>query len=251
MLLILFFWLSGISGFAFAQETIRITNGEWPPYLSEKLKHNGLASRIVREAFELEGIQVVYDFFPWNRSLMLAQTGEWDGTAVWLRSPEREQEFYISDPVVQSTYVFFHLKKRNFSWKTLEDLKDYRIGGTFGYDYGEAFQKAEKEKRIRVERASRDELNLAKLLHERIDIFPLDINVGYTLLVNEYPPEVVSTVTVHPLALRDDPLHLLLSRKVPENKTRMEKFNSGLKKLYESGKIDQYLEESRRGEYKP
>ena len=117
MLLILFFWLSGISGFAFAQETIRITNGEWPPYLSEKLKHNGLASRIVREAFELEGIQVVYDFFPWNRSLMLAQTGEWDGTAVWLRSPEREQEFYISDPVVQSTYVFFHLKKETSAGK--------------------------------------------------------------------------------------------------------------------------------------
>jgi len=40
-------------------ETVRLTSGEWAPFTSEHtLKHNGLVSRIVRDSFALEGIDV-------------------------------------------------------------------------------------------------------------------------------------------------------------------------------------------------
>ena len=64
----------------FAKETIRLTNGEWLPYMSANLKYNGVASRIVTEAFALEGIEVVYSFFPWKRAYALVSNGDFDGS---------------------------------------------------------------------------------------------------------------------------------------------------------------------------
>ncbi|MBF0225832.1 MAG: transporter substrate-binding domain-containing protein [Desulfobacterales bacterium] len=245
------FIIISISKIAYNEEIVRITNGEWPPYLSEKLKHYGVASHIVTEAFALEGVKVQYGFFPWSRAFDLAEKGEWDGSAIWTWSKEREKEFYISDPVVESGYVFFHLKNLPFDWNNIEDLKGYKIGGTLEYNYGEPFENAEKKGIINVIRIPKDELNFAKLLGKRIDIFPMTLDVGYTILHENYTPEVVSTVTNHLKPLRVDPLHLLLSKKIPKNKELIILFNNGLKKLREIGKLDEYLDASRRGEYKP
>lgn len=239
--LLLFF----LGGSARGGDLIRITNGEWPPYLSENLPCRGVASRIVTEAFALEGVTVEYGFFPWKRSLILAERGEWDGAAVWFRSPEREEAFYVSDPVIQSSYVFFHLKNVVFDWRTVDDLRDIKIGATAEYNYGEDFETAEKEGRIAVDRCASDELNFAKLLNGRFKIFPLDMEVGYAMLHKQFKPETVSLFTNHPRPLRRDTLHLLLSKKIEGNRQRIEQFNRGLKKLRDSGRIEQFLEESR------
>ncbi len=234
---------------AVADETVRITNGEWPPYLSEHLKHYGVASRIVTEAFAQEGVQVEYGFFPWARALNEVKIGTWDAGAVWFRSPERDIDFIISDPVVDVQYVLFHLKSKPIDWDTLEDLKQYTIGATLVYDYGEQFQKAEEAGEIKVERVPSDEQNFKKLLAGRIDVFPLDIEVGYSMLKDTFTPEQIALLTHHPKPIRTASLHLLLSRKVEENEARAEVFNRGLKTLRDGGQIEQYLEESRRGEY--
>src|SRR6218665_3581920 len=89
-------------------ETISLTNGEWSPYLGKNLPHHGVASRIVEEAFALEGIQVQWEFYPWPRALRTAEKGKSAGTAVWRRSAEKEQDFFISDPVVDTSYYLFH-----------------------------------------------------------------------------------------------------------------------------------------------
>jgi polar amino acid transport system substrate-binding protein len=232
-----------------AEETIRITNGEWPPYLSEQLKFYGVASRIVTDAFALEGVTVTYGFFPWKRALVLAQEGDWDASAVWLWSEERAENFYISDPVIKSTYVFFHLKSSPFEWEVINDLKGRRIGATLGYNYGEQFEQAEKNGAIEVDRVPEDEVNFKKLLAGRIDVFPMDKEVGYTMLRKLFKPEEIELFTHHPTPLRADPLHLLLSKKVEKNKRLIELFNKGLKRLQESGKIDQYLEGVQKNDY--
>ena len=87
-----------------AEETIRITIGEWAPYLSKDLKHYGVAARIVTDSFALEGVKVEYGFFPWARSKFLAQEGEWDGSAVWIHNAERAKDFLFSDSMFKSPF---------------------------------------------------------------------------------------------------------------------------------------------------
>ncbi|MBA3530656.1 MAG: transporter substrate-binding domain-containing protein [Ardenticatenales bacterium] len=227
--------------------TIRLTNGEWPPYLSETLPHKGLASRIVTEAFATQGFTVEYGFFPWPRALSLAQEGAWDGSAVWFKNAEREKDFYFSEPVMDSQYVFFHLKSYPFEWEEMEDLAEVRIGATLEYDYGEAFTQAEEAGIISVERIPADEQNFSKLLGGRIDVFPLDLEVGLSMLRKNFTPEEMEQITYHPLPIRSDPGYLLLSRKVEGNAELIDVFNAGLEELRANGQLQQFVEESRQG----
>lgn len=232
-----------------ARDTVRLTNGEWPPYLSEHFVHFGLASRIVSEAFALEGITVEYGFFPWARSLKQAEDGDWDGSVVWRASDERAQKFYISDEVVPDKVVFFHLKNTPFDWSTVESLQGIRIGATLSYGYGSAFDAAEAARQIQVERAPNDEINLRKLLGGRFQVFPVNVDVGYYMLRLHFKDEDAALFTHHPRPLTEAPLRLLLSKKVEGNEQLMKLFNRGLKRLRDSGKVGQYTAESRRGLY--
>ncbi|MCP4552670.1 MAG: amino acid ABC transporter substrate-binding protein, partial [Bacteroidetes bacterium] len=234
------FFLS-IASTSFAEETIRITNGEWAPYLSKHLKYYGLGSRIVKEAFALEGVKVEYGFFPWGRAYDLASHGEWDGSILYSRNPERENKFYITNPVAPSKYVFFHLKSFNFNWNTLDDLKNIVIGTGEGYGFGSEFEKAEKEGRIDVQRVPTDEMNVKKLMLGRIKLYPQDVVVGYDLINKMVSHTESQKITYHPKPLLEKPQHLLLSKKIKRNKRMLNLFNKGLQRLKDSGKYNQYF----------
>ena len=222
-------------------DQVRLTNGEWSPYLGQNLPHHGVASRIVEEAFALQGIRVQWEFYPWARALRSAERGKSDGSAVWLRSPEREQAFFISDPVVESGYYLFHRKDHPLDWREVADLQSLRVGGAIDYDYGQAFQQAERDGLLKVRRLSSEEQGLRMLLAGRLDVFPIDKVVAFDMLHSQFSREQRSQLSFHPLPLRSDSLHLLLSKQVPGNEQRMAQFNRGLKALQESGKVAQYL----------
>ena len=224
-----------------AAESVRLTNGEWPPYLGEQLPHKGVASRIVAEAFALQGIDVAWEFHPWARSLQLAERGQRAGSAVWLHSNEREEKFFISDPVVESGYYLFHRKGYSFDWKQVSDLQGRRLAGTRGYDYGEAFQQAEASGQLRVNRVTSDETAFRQLIAGRVDLFPMDKVVGFDMLHQHFTAAERAQLSFHPKPLRSDSLHLLLSREVAGNAELLERFNLGLAQLRESGKVAQYL----------
>ncbi|WP_417701571.1 substrate-binding periplasmic protein [Pseudomonas sp.] len=224
-----------------AAEQVRLTNGEWPPYLGETLPHHGVASRIVAEAFALQGVEVQWEFHPWARSLKMAEQGRRDGSAVWLANPEREQRFHISEPVVESGYYLFHRKNHAFDWNDVEDLRGLRIAGTRGYDYGEAFERAEAAGELEVARLTGDEQGLRQLLAGRVDLFPVDKVVGFDLLYQKFSAAERQRLSFHRKPLRSDSLHLLLSREVPGNAELMRRFNRGLNQLRDSGKVSQYL----------
>ena len=228
-------------GSAQAAEQVRLTNGEWPPYLGETLPHHGVASRIVAEAFALQGVEVQWEFHPWARSLKMAEQGLRDGSAVWLANPEREQRFHISEPMVESGYYLFHRKIHAFDWSDVEDLRGLRIAGTRGYDYGEAFERAEAAGELKVVRLTGDEQGLRQLLAGRIDLFPVDKVVGFDLLYQKFSAAERQRLSFHRKPLRSDSLHLLLSREVPGNAELMQRFNRGLNQLRDSGKVSQYL----------
>ncbi len=238
-------------GVAAAQtsKTIRLTNGEWQPYMSKDVPHYGVASHIVTEAFELVGIEVKYGFFPWKRSYKIAKEGRWDGTVVWLESDERREDFFYSDAVVPSTWVFFHLKDAGFDWDSYEDLTDVRIGGTLEYSYGKEFEAAEAAGIIKTRRVPTDETNLKKLLKGRIDVFPGEVMVTYAQIRDTFSPEDAVLFTNHPKAIHEVPMYLLLSKKVAESEAMRERFNEGLKRLKESGLYDQIIADALAGKY--
>ena len=248
MLLLFLIWAVSLSK-GFAEETIRISTGEFPPFLSKHLKHNGAGLRIIREAFALKGVKVEYGFFPWKRAYLYVKDGKWDASATWARKTERDKYLYFSDPLYQSTYAFFHLKDYQFDWNTLDDLEGINIGATGSYTYTPEFYQAIEEGRLKVEFVSSDEQNFKKLLAGRIKIFPSNIDVGYDLLAKKFSMQEIESIVHHRKPFLSVPTHLVFSKRVKKNKRLLALFNQGLKQLRDSGKVDQYFEESRKGDY--
>jgi len=230
-------------------KTIRVTNGEWQPYLSKDVPHFGIASHIVTEAFGLVGVEVEYGFFPWPRAMKLAKEGTWDGSAVWGDSEERRQNFYFTEPVVPSTWVFFHLMSTQFDWNTYEDLRDIKVGGTVEYFYSDEFQAAEAAAVFRTTRTRSDEVGLKNLLKGRIDVFPGDLMVTYAQIRDTFSDEEAALFTHHPKRIIEKPLYLLLSKIVPGSEQMRDRFNEGLQQLKESGKYDQIFADAVTGKY--
>lgn len=239
------------SQLVFAKELVTIAVGEWSPYISEKLKYQGVVGRIVRNAFALEGVEVQFRYYPWSRALDMNKKGLFHGTAPWYITEDRKKLFlYSEDYICRISTVFFHLKTFVFNWKDYKDIGSrFKIGGTIGYLYSEGFQKAIKDKTINVEWVATDELNLKKLFKRRIDIFPNDIMAGYAKVYELFPKQISEMVTNHPRMIKDDPAYLMISKEIPNSEELVKKFNRGLSKLKASGQFDKYYDELLEGKY--
>ncbi len=233
-----------------AKEKIRITNGEWAPYLSEHLPKNGLASDIVRAAFAAVGIDVTYGFFPWKRSFKLAREGKWNGSVVWVHTPERARDFLYSDTVISDHEYLFHLKDLKLKWKTVEDLKGLKIGGTLHTVYP-VFESAEGRGILSIEQTGTYENLYRRLLKKRIDAIPQVSAVGEYLIRTTLTESEQSKITVSPTIIQTREYALILSKNVPENASLLQRFNRGLSMLRDSGEYQKMLDALKNGEYDP
>jgi len=249
---VLFYLLLGATFFSksLAAETIRITNGEWEPYLSQYSYQYGLTSHVVTEAFKLEGITVEWGFFPWQRSFQYAKTGEdWDASCCWWPDEEIDQAFLSSNTVSTTSFVFFHLKSYNFQWQSFDNLQGVKAGVTSKYDYGEALMHVINERSIDVDSTSKDEFNYKKLLANRIDIFPNDRYVGNAQIKSFLSANEAELITYHPKEFGIKNLHLIININHKRAKYLRDKFNLGLKKLKDSGRYQQMLNDMEAGKY--
>ena len=114
-------------------QTVKITAGDWPPFIGQNLEGYGVVAQTIKQVFALQGYEVAFTFYPWARAYEKAQNGEYDATAVWMFDEERTQHFYYSEPVSQEQFVFFHHKDLAFAWSDIDDLKGYKMGGGLGY----------------------------------------------------------------------------------------------------------------------
>lgn len=221
--------------------TIRLTSGEWPPYTSASLKHYGIISQIVSEAYAKEGYLVDFDFYPGIRSLKQAKLKSWDGSLPWQPTKEREAEFLFSNPVLTSRNVFFHRKDRDFQWKKLADLKGLKIGTAKGYAYSSGFRKSVNKIGINLIDSDSDLVNMKLLLDGRIDLLLCDINVGLFLLANHFKPQKAQTITYNSRDVFQVPLSLVFPKNNRRSSQLKVAFNNGLAKLKNSGKYNTIL----------
>lgn len=240
----------GAFSVAWAEEAVNITTGEWVPYSSKELKHNGVVCRVTTEAFAMEGIKVKWSFYPWKRAYEVAKRGKnFDGSIFWYYNEDRAKHFVYSSQIATQSNVFFHLKDYKFNWSAVDDLKDIPIGLTLGYSYGEEFDAANKSGILKTQEVAQDEINFKKLFGGRIKLFPMQMDIGYDLLHRKFTPEQIESLTYHPKFLNNDPVYLIITKKNQRAEHLVKLFDQGLKKLKESGKYEQYFEEVAQGYY--
>mgnify|MGYP000203369747 CR=1 FL=1 len=219
---------------------ISLTNGEWAPYCSEKLPGGGVSAQITTAALAKEGFKTKYTYFNWTRALEIARQGEYRGGPGWFKSPEREKDFYYSDPIARVETVFFYRKDMAFDWQEISELSDYWIEGTRAYAYGELLDEAEKSKVIQLHRNENDLTGFRKLIGKRSELFICARAVGLKILRDNFSKEEREQITFHPRAISSKEIYLILNRKDKRNPALMKRFNAGLIKLRASGELAKF-----------
>lgn len=240
-----------VSVSSFAGQTLKITTGEFVPYCGHALPHEGYINHVIREAFKLEGVEVQFEYYPWKRAYILARDGFYAATSFWYLTKERPSFFYISEkPIEPNTYFFFHLKTQKIPyWNNLPELKGFTIGLTRGYSFLPEYLKKIEAQGLSVEVVDTDIQNFKKLLAGRIDIFPLDLMVGQSLLCSHFTIEERKLITYHPQPLFVTDAYLLFSKSHPDGKKWCDIFNHGMAKLESSGKLTLMRSDLVKGEY--
>ncbi len=242
----IYFLLAGffLCGDATANEVVRLSTGEWSPYISEELESKGLLSQIASEAFALEGVDVKLDFFPWQRVYQLSKTGEYDGTLAYAKTDEREKIYHYSEPIYTGKYVLFHLKSYPLKWNKYEDLKNTRIAATRGFGgMGQEFISAEEKKIIQVDRLASDVQSFKMLLLGRVQAVASDLEVGYVLINKNFSKKEFESIKHNNRLIQHAKYHLVMPKMLAKSEGLIKRFNAGLSALKKSGRYDKILNE--------
>ncbi len=188
---------------------------------------------------------------PWKRSLDSVLADSHKGSVGWRKTPEREKLFSYTDSLFNSEVVFFHRMGTRFDWQEIDDVGHLKVGVTLGYLAEKDLGPVTRRNGGKLDVAPTDVSNLLKLIDGRIDIFPCSKEVCYYLLRTQFLPGAADQIGHHPKPFYSSGLHVLFAKNDPEAPKLIEAFNRGLKRLRESGRYAQYLEESLRGEYAP
>ena len=230
-------------------QTVTVAVGNWPPYISQEHKHDGVVAHIIKDIFTDMGLAATIKFMPWTRAYKHTASGIFSATGVWMHKIDREKDFIYSDPILTEQFVFFHKKSYKFNWNTVKDLTGIKMGGGLASSYGPELDMALKKGLIKMERITHPRQNFKKLLIDRVQLHPLEINVGYSSLKKHFTLSEQAKITHHPKPLLNNLSCVLFPKHLKESKRLVERFNKKLATYKSSGQYEAYFTNFKLGRY--
>ena len=220
-----------------AGNSVKLAATEYPPYYGQQLPNQGVITEIIREAFSRVGYAVKIQFLPWKRALEATRRGEFDALyTAWYRE-ERKRWFAFSDPLPIANQIgFFKRVDRNISYRTIVDLRPFKIGIVRGYSNPLAFDRAG----LNTEAVTEDRLNLKKLAAGRLDLVLIDKVIGQHIIRTDLPESVQTLEWLDP-PLKIDDQYLIFSKSVDDYSKKRTDFNRGLHQIKVSGAVESII----------
>jgi ABC-type amino acid transport substrate-binding protein len=226
----------------FAAQKATLVTLDWEPYIGQSLAGKGYVFEIVTAAFKKAGYEVEINFYPWERSLRMAQTGQVDGLFPEYYDSRRLPDFIYSKAFPGGPVGLYARKDSNIKFTmnpgrnqtaALKALDKYRFGVVRGYINTKEFDNASF---LQKEAADSDETNLRKLYAKRIDLIFIDKFVAQYIIKTKLPQFGNELVFLEP-PLEVKPLYIVFSKKSPAYQQKLKAFNRGLQQIEKDGTL--------------
>jgi len=189
---------------------------------------------VISVVFKKAGYQVEIHFMPWARVLAEVKTGEYDAMYPAYYSEERSGIYAFSNPIAQGPLVLYKRSYDTILYKTLMDLKPYKIGVVRGYVNTPEFDSAVYlNKKI----VNSDKQNLLKLLTGRIDLAVIDKYTAKRIIKTDIPQATEKLDFLDP-PLENKVLYVGFSKAVKDYQKLLKNFNQTLNDMVKKGLID-------------
>ncbi|MFC7049318.1 substrate-binding periplasmic protein [Emcibacter nanhaiensis] len=206
----------------------------WPPF--SNADGTGLSNSIVREAFGLRGIKVLFQVAPYARLLRMTEQGEIVGLFNVTKEPSTEKVYHFGKQRLfrATTGYYYHvgqpLKAGNFR----ELVNNERIGLMLGYEYGPFILQNDKVRTVRVN----SQENLVHMLQRgRLDAVIMFDAIAEVVLAKTQAQQEIRRA----FDGEHSDIYVAFSRKHPEAGMLAEELDAGLIALRESGRLAEIL----------
>lgn len=212
-------------------QPINIVTLNWHPYVGEKLPDNGFHAEIVRSAFKQINKDINLKFLPWKRAYKLALDG-----GIFLMSAsntaERREIFNYSMPYDNAATHLIKLKNNKLDFNgELQSLKPYNIGILRGHYIASVLRNAGINK---IKEVNNDKQNMTKLYYQRVDFIVMS-ELTALETVKQTPNITQDKIHILEPALKDNPIHLIGSKKMSNSIEVINGFNKGLREIKRNG----------------
>lgn len=226
--------------FADKAPEIKLVTGDMPPFVGKDLPQKGAMSEVVITAFNKIKIPVVIDFRPWARGYSETKENLFFGTFPYVKTPEREKDFYFSTPIYTvkpKLFIRTDIIAKNKTPK-LSELLDLRLCSPIGF----AVNKDLIEKFPSLEKNHLEPLDLPScaqmLLQKRADYFIVNTDQGRAALKKVDGEKEIQIVD---LGLRTNEYYLIVPKTNKNGLTILNQFNSEIQKMKKSGEVQKIL----------
>lgn len=211
-------------------DEIKLVTLNWPPYTGGNLPDYGITSHLVGIALDKVSLDHSVSFYPWRRALLsILRDQQFDGIYPLYHTPEREQQFLLSDPIGTSPLGFIHLRSLSLNWRSYSDLSGFTIGFVLGYAYEPQLRSLLESKRLDSIGAPDDETLIKQLVAGHIEVAVMDHNVARHIL-NSNPDlrPATNLITFNAQLIVEHTLHVGFPPS-PRGHVLQQAFNDGLR----------------------
>lgn len=231
-----------------SQEPVPLLSGEWPPYTSSELEANGFFSRIVREAFRAEGLDIEIQFYPWVRNEKILEAAGAFAAFPYSITQKRLERFDFSREITVSANPprIFYYRPHGIpdNYTDLKSLKGYTVISYRGYYIADVLQ----TEGIPFLLAGDEEQALRMLYGNRGDLFPNDPESGWNLIRQVFPKEAENFAVLEN-SFPGASMHLMVSKNYPGAEEILGIFERGLEKIVNNGVYHSILKQYNKEAY--
>lgn len=213
-----------------AERTVYLASLSWPPYAYQGLEQ-GASVAVAKAAFAAMGYRLVVDFYPWSRTLNLANDvhSKYVGYFPEYYATHLTENFVFSDVIGSGPLGFAEQITQNHIWQSLEELSAYTIGVVHDYINTTELDALLASGKLHSSEVINDKLNLLKLANGRIDLAVIDQNVMAYLMASDHQVSAVKNqIRFNPHLLEDKQLFVCFKK---SHAHLAGIFNQGLKKI--------------------
>ncbi len=178
---------------------IHFLHSDWPPfeYASPDGETTGYTVEIVKAMQKLVDVDSTIELHNWNRAYQTALKHPNYAVFTMARTNQREPLFYWVGPIAEREIYLWKLKSRkDIQVKTLEDVKEYRVGTVRGEAGEQQLLSKGFKYDVNIHSVENQTRNFLLLFNDRIDFFyGLELTTIFILRKEGYDPyEVEKTV---------------------------------------------------------
>lgn len=225
-------WLLAVLSLVSVQAgALTLTTEDYPPFnfsTDGGKTMTGSASDVMNEVLKRTGIKATMSLLPWERAYKSAQDDKDTCVFSATRTEAREKLFKWVGPLASDSWTLYAKPDSTISAKTLDDVKQYTIGGY----QGDAKALFLKGKGLKVDETMKDEQNVKKLDAGRIDLWAASSSVGPWVAKN-------NNVKIKPIVSFQD-VQLYAACNLGMADADIAKMNEAVKAIKADGTLDKF-----------